>query len=82
MPLRGLPSAFETECGPLVQTRILAKNMFFLGFITSPYCQDHPAVVGGILDSSGFTAIYDGLEFAGLHYVARFESKRPGDDSQ
>ncbi len=35
-------------------------------------------VVGRILDSCSFA----GLEFAWLHYLAHFEGKRPGDDSQ
>jgi hypothetical protein len=77
---RRLPSAFETS-GPL------AKNLFSSGFIAG-HRQDHPAVVGGILDSSGSTAIFAGLEFifarlefAGLLYPACFVGKRPGNTS-
>ncbi len=58
------------------------KNMSFGGSGISPHCQDHPAVVGRILDSGRFAAIFAGLEFAGLFYLARFEGKRPGEASQ
>jgi hypothetical protein len=54
--------------------------MSFGGSGISPHCQDHPAVVGRILDSGA--AIFAGLEFAGLFYLARFEGKRPGEASQ
>jgi hypothetical protein len=40
--------------------------------------QNHPAAVGGILDSGGFAAIFAGLEFPVLLYLQRFAGKNPG----
>jgi hypothetical protein len=52
-----------------------------VGFSTGPYCQDHPAVLCGILDSGGLAAIFVRLEHAGLLYLASFAGKIPGDVS-
>jgi hypothetical protein len=37
------------------------ENTSFRGLIAGPHCQDQPAVVGGILDTGGFAAIFAGL---------------------
>jgi hypothetical protein len=47
--------------------------MAFSRFNAGPDCQDHPAAVGGILDSDGLVAIFAGLAF--------FTGKSPGDAS-
>jgi hypothetical protein len=38
------------------------------GFSDGPQCQEHPAVVSGILDSGRLATIFAGLEFAGLFF--------------
>jgi hypothetical protein len=54
------------------------ENKSFSGFTISPYCQDHPAVVGEILVSSGLIAIFTGLEPAGIRYLVRSADESPG----
>jgi hypothetical protein len=61
---------------------ILAKNMSFGRFSTVPHRQDPPAVVGRILHSGVFATMFTGIESARLLYLACFEGKRPGNDSQ
>ncbi len=70
------PSTFGTACGPLGTEDIswlkyVFQQIYRWSILPGP-------VVGRILDSGRFA----GLEFAGLHYLAHFEGKRPGDDSQ
>jgi hypothetical protein len=60
-----LPRAFETACGPLG----LQDVSWFSA------AQDHPAVVGQILDSGRLTA------YSGLSYLNRFALENPGDTS-
>jgi hypothetical protein len=55
--------------------RVLVETISFYRFSNSPHCQDHPSVVGGILDSGIF-------EFAGLLYLACFAGERLGDVSR
>jgi hypothetical protein len=78
-----LPSAFETACGPLGTEDISWKKiMSFVRFSTGLHRQDHPAVVSRILHSRVFVAIFTGIESARLLYLACFEGKRSGNDSQ
>jgi hypothetical protein len=37
-----------------------------------PHRQGHQTVIGGLLDSGGLAAMFDGLESAGLLYLVRF----------
>jgi hypothetical protein len=50
-------------------------------FSTGPHCQDHPTVLSRILDSDRLTAIFAGLENAGLLYLAHFLGERSSDTS-
>jgi hypothetical protein len=52
----------------------MAENAPFGGFNSGPHCQDHPAVIRGNLDSGGSAAIFTGLEFTALFYLALFAS--------
>ncbi len=80
--LRRLLRAFEIACGPLGPEDILVGNMTSGGFSDGPQCQEHPAVVSGILDSGRLATIFAGLEFAGLLSLAHFAGERPGDISR
>jgi hypothetical protein len=51
--------------------------MSFSGFSASPHYQDHPAVVGRILDSGRFADISDRLETDRFLYLARFAGESP-----
>jgi hypothetical protein len=55
--------------------RVPVEIISFCRFSGGLHCQDHPSVVGGILDSGIF-------EFAGLLYLACFAGERPGDVSR
>jgi hypothetical protein len=66
-PLR----TYETACGPL-GTENVSWQKIGLSADSAP---DHPAVVGGILDSGWLLA---GLEPAGLLYLAQSAGKIPG----
>jgi hypothetical protein len=57
---------------------MLPGKKYVFQLISGPYCQDHPAVVGGILDSGGLAAIFAGLEPTGLCYLMCFAGERPG----
>jgi hypothetical protein len=52
--------------------------MYLFGrFCTCPHHQDHPAVLGKILDSCGLATIFPGLELDGLLYLEHFAGKNP-----
>jgi hypothetical protein len=55
------------------------ENTPFSRFSAGPHHQDHPAVLGGILDSGGLASIFAGLEPAGFLYLKSFAAKIPGD---
>ncbi len=55
------------------------ENTSFSGFGTSPHYQDHPPVVGGILDSGGLAAIFARLEPAGLLYLVHSAGESSSD---
>jgi hypothetical protein len=53
---------------------ILTENTSFGRFSTGPCCQDHPAVVSGILDPGGLDVTFPRLEPA--LYLERFARKK------
>jgi hypothetical protein len=80
---RRLPRAFEILCGPLGQ-----EDMFWWKICLSVdsalyvlHRQDHPEVVGGILDSSILAGIFSGLEPTGLFSLAHSADESSGDAS-
>jgi hypothetical protein len=73
---RYLPRAFETACGRLGPEGTSWWKIFG-GFSIDPQSQDHPAVVCRILDSSGLTTIFCGLEPPGLRYLVPFAGEIP-----
>jgi hypothetical protein len=73
---RCLLRAFESACGPLGPEDIYpVKNMTFGRFTAGQHSQDHPVIVGRILDSSGLATIFAGFEPAGLRDLARYAGK-------
>jgi hypothetical protein len=66
---------------PGSRVHILAENKSFSGFRTDLLCQDHPAVVGGILDSRGMVAIFNRLEFTKRLFLAHFAGENLRDAS-
>jgi hypothetical protein len=62
---------------PEAEGRSLIENKSFCGFSAGLRRPNHLAVVGGILVSSGFAAIFAELELAGLRHQARFAGKSP-----
>ncbi len=66
---------------PLVQRTYPGRKASYGSISTGPHCQDHSAVVGGILDSGRMAAIFAGLESAGLHHLAGFAGKRQSNAS-
>ncbi len=54
--------------------------MWSLGRISA--CQDHLAVVGGILDSGRLNTIFAGIDLAGLLYLEHFAGKNLGNASR
>jgi hypothetical protein len=71
---RHLPRVFETACGPLgPEGGSLTKNTPFDGFSAGPRRSNQLAA--GV--EFWFTAIFAGLEFAGLLNRQRFAAKRP-----
>ncbi len=77
---RYLPRAFETACGRLGPEGTSWWKIFG-GFSIDPQSQDHPAVVGRILDYSGLTTIFSRLEPPGLHYLVPFAGEISRDSS-
>jgi hypothetical protein len=51
------------------------------GFSHCSLNQDHPADVGGILNSSGLATVFARLEVAGLFFLACLAGESPGDAS-
>ncbi len=54
------------------------ENIPFGGFSAGVYRINHPAAVGGILDSGRLAIIFTGLKFAGLLYLTRFAGESSG----
>ncbi len=73
---------FKQHVAPWVQRMYLGENTYFDRFFAGPHHQDHPAGVGGILDSGSLAAIFTGCELAWLLDVAHFADERPGDISR
>jgi hypothetical protein len=56
---------------------MLIENMSFSGYSAGLHHQNHPVVVGRILDSSRLAVIIASIEFARLLYLQHFAGKRP-----